>query len=71
MTRRILYWLSQPVALYFSRDYRDPLARHGLEWTLGLIDEDIERYGNAYVHHLAKAGVILRSSSNGSLSDAI
>ena len=58
---RAMFGLSKLVSLYFSRAYRAPLARHGVEWTLGLIDEDIERYGNSYVHQLAKAGVILRA----------
>lgn len=59
--RRLYYWLSQRCFLYFSRAYVGPLNRHGLQWTLDLIDEDIERYGNPYVHQLAKAGVILRA----------
>ena len=29
-----------------------------LEWTLALIDEDVELYGNPFVHALAWAGAI-------------
>ena len=63
--RRLYYWLSQQCALYFSRQYDGPLKRHGLQWTLDLIDEDVQRYGNPYVHQLAKSGVILRSGRGG------
>ena len=31
--------------------YMRPLHRQGLRWTLELIDEDIEEYGNAWEHH--------------------
>ena len=58
---RFMLWLSFRVALYFSEGYKAPLGRHGLKWTLELIDEDIEKYGNAYVHQVAKAGCILRA----------
>ena len=30
----------------------------GLAWTLALIDEDVELYGNPFNHALARAGVI-------------
>ena len=30
----------------------------GLAWTLALIDEDVELYGNPFVHDLVRAGVI-------------
>ena len=31
--------------------YMRPLHRQGLHWTLELIDEDIEEYGNPWEHH--------------------
>ena len=31
--------------------YMRPLHRQGLRWTLELIDEDIEMYGNPWLHH--------------------
>lgn len=64
--RWVYFWLSQRCALYFSREYARPLYQHGLVWTLDLIDDDIDRYGNAYVHQLAKAGVIYRWNKWGS-----
>lgn len=60
MIDALWFWLSKRCALHFSRSYERPLRTHGLVWTLGLIDDDSGQYGNAYVHELAKAGVILR-----------
>ena len=60
-----MYMLSKPVARHFAGGYTDVLARHGLQYTLELIDEDVETYGNPYVHQLARAGVVLLSEEGG------
>ena len=59
MRRRFMFWLSKHVARHFAQGYVFPLEQKGLQWTLALLDEDVERYGNPYVHQLAKAGVVL------------
>ena len=55
---RIRYWLAWRICRRYAREYLPVVDRMGLEWTLVLIDEDVELYGNPFVHALARAGVI-------------
>lgn len=55
----LLFLASKPIARHFARGYESALRERGLAWTLELVDEDIGRYGNRFVHQLAKAGVVL------------
>ena len=55
---RIRYWLAWRICRRYVREYLPVVDRMGLEWTLVLIDEDVELYGNPFVHALARAGVI-------------
>ena len=55
---KLRYWLAWRICRRYAREYLPVVDRMGLEWTLVLIDEDVELYGNPFVHALARAGVI-------------
>lgn len=55
---RVRYWLARRICRHYARHYLTVVDRMGLEWTLALIDEDIELYGAHFNHALARAGVI-------------
>ena len=55
---KIWYWLARRICRRYARGYLRMVNRMGLEWTLALIDEDIELSGHAFNHALARAGVI-------------
>ena len=55
---QIRCWLARRICRPYARDYLRVVDRCGLEWTLALIDEDVELYGHAFNHALARAGVI-------------
>ena len=51
-------WLARRICRRYAPDYLRVVDRMGLARTLALIDEDVELYGNPFVHALARAGVI-------------
>ena len=55
---KIRYWLARRICRRYARGYLRDVDRMGLEWTLALIDEDVELRGYPYNHALARAGVI-------------
>ena len=55
---KVRYWLAKRICRHYARHYLTVVDRMGLEWTLALIDEDIEQYGGPFVHALVRAGVI-------------
>ena len=55
---KLRYWLARRICRRYAREYLRDEDRMGLAWTLALIDEDVELYGNPFVHALARAGVI-------------
>ena len=69
LLRRLMFRVSKTVARHFAQGYEDALDTKGLDWTLELLDEDVETYGNPYVHHLAKAGVVLLAQERCFLGD--
>ncbi len=58
LVAKIRYCLARRICRRYARDYLRDVDRMGLEWTLALIDEDVEMHGNAFNHALARAGVI-------------
>ena len=52
------YWLAKRICRRYARGYLKAVDRRGLESTLALIDEDVERHGHPFNHALARAGVI-------------
>ena len=50
--------LARRICRRYAREYLRVVDRCGLEWTLALIDEDVELYGHPFNHALARAGVI-------------
>ena len=58
LTTKLRYWLVKRSCRRCARDYQRDVDRMGLEWTLALIDEDVELHGNAFNHALVRAGVI-------------
>ena len=55
---KLRYWLARRICRRYAREYLRDVDRMGLAWTLALIDEDVELYGNPFVHDLVRAGVI-------------
>ena len=55
---KIRYWLARRICRHYARGYLTVVDRMGLEWTLALIDEDVELDGHPFNHALARAGVI-------------
>ena len=55
---KLRYWLVRRICRRYAREYLHDVDRMGLAWTLALIDEDVELYGHAFNHALARAGVI-------------
>ena len=55
---QIRYWLARLSCRRYARGYLTVVDRMGLEWTLALIDEDVELDGHPFNHALARAGVI-------------
>ena len=55
---QIRYWLARRICRRYARGYIRDVDRMGLEWTLALIDEDVEQHGSPFNHALARAGVI-------------
>ena len=55
---KLRYWLARRICRRYARSYLRVVDRMGLEWTLALIDEDVELHGHAFNHSLARAGVI-------------
>ena len=58
LTPKLRYWLVRRTCRRYARDYQRDVDRMGLEWTLALIEEDVQLYGHAFNHGLARAGVI-------------
>lgn len=58
MIAKIRYWLVKRICRRYARGYIHVADRMGLEWTMALIDEDVEMHGHAFNHALARAGVI-------------
>ena len=46
------YWLARRICRRYARSYLHHVDRMGLDWTLALIDEDIELHGHAFNHAL-------------------
>ena len=55
---KIRYWLARRICRRYAREYLRAVDNHGLEWTLALIEEDQDLYGDPFNHALARAGVI-------------
>ena len=55
---KIRYWLARRICRRYAREYLRDVDRCGLDWTLALIDEDVELYRHPFNHALARAGVI-------------
>ena len=55
---KLRHWLARSICRRYAKGYLRNVDRMGLEWTLALIDEDIELYGAHFNHALARAGVI-------------
>ncbi len=51
-------WLARRICRRYARDYLRDVDRMGLDWTLALIDEDVELHGHPFNHALVRAGVI-------------
>ena len=62
---KLRYWLARRICHGYARDYRHDVDRMGLEWTLALIDEDVDLYGHAFNHALVRAGVIAYAERTG------
>ena len=58
MAAKYRYWLVRHICRRYARDYLHVVDRMGLDWTLALIDEDVEMSGYPFNHALARAGVI-------------
>ena len=58
MLLKLRYWLVRRICRRYARDYRHDVDRMGLEWTLALIDKDVELYDHPFYHAVARAGVI-------------
>ena len=52
------YWWALRCARYYAKPYLKFVREQGLQWTLELIDEDIELYGHPVVHQLARVGCL-------------
>ena len=65
---KIRYWLARRICRRYARGYLRDVDRMGLEWTLALIDEDIELHGYPFNHALARAGVIDYAEAAGMIS---
>ena len=55
---KLRHWLARSICLRYAKGYLRDVDRMGLEWTLALIDEDVELHGHAFNHALPRAGVI-------------
>ena len=55
---KVRCWLARRICRRHARGYLRDVDRVGLEWTLALIDEDVELRGYPYNHALVRAGVI-------------
>ena len=55
MLLKLRYLLTRRICRRYARDYLRDVDRMGLEWTLALIDEDVELHGRAFNHALAPA----------------
>ena len=55
---KLRYWLARRICRRYARAYLRDVDQMGLEWTLALIDEDVELHGNPFNHTLVRAGVI-------------
>ena len=55
---RLSYWLVRRICCRYAHEYLRDVDRMSLEWTLALIDEDVELYGHSFNHARARAGVI-------------
>ena len=58
MIDELRYWLARRCARHYAKPYLESVRKQGLQWTLELIDEDIELYGHPVVHQLAKVGCV-------------
>ena len=58
MIDELRYWLARRCARHYAKPYLESVRKQGLQWTLELIDEDIELYGDPVVHQLAKVGCV-------------
>ena len=56
LTTQIRYWLARRICRRYARGYMRDVDRMGLEWTLALIDEDVELHGHPFNHALARPG---------------
>ena len=55
---KLRYWLTRRICRRYARAYLRDIDQMGLEWTLALIDEDVELHGHPFNHALVRAGVI-------------
>ena len=55
---KLRYWLARRICRRYARTCLCDVDRCGLQWTLEIIDEDVELYSNPFNHALARAGVI-------------
>ena len=55
---QIRYWLARRICRRYACGCLKDVDRMGLEWTLALIDEDVELDSYPFNHVLARAGVI-------------
>ena len=58
MIDELRYWLARRCVRYYAKPYLKSVREQGLQWTLELIDEDIQLYGHPVVHQLAKVGCL-------------
>lgn len=58
MRARVVLWVARRITDHYAAPYMRAYRDHGYAWVSELIDEDIETYGNAYVHTLVRAGII-------------
>ena len=58
MIDELRYWLARRCARHYAKPYLESVRKQDLQWTLELIDEDIELYGDPVVHQLAKVGCV-------------
>ena len=49
---KLRHWLARRICRRYARDYLHVVDHRGLEWTLALIDEDVELHGDAFNHAL-------------------
>ena len=55
---KLRHWLARSICRRYAKGYLRNVDRMGLEWTLALIDEDVELHGHPFNQALPRAGVI-------------